>query len=720
MHPSWKKLTLLATLILASILSTASSGKRPLFALDLPAGRTYDQAHDTGYIDWSGPVGYVYMRHRDETSLPPEEGGDSCSDGCREWVTRLQDGGAVSGSFAQDVTSFEVMVARTHDSDAGRVTLRACSAAYSLNLYGSGSGLPGFVDITVNVPSGCRTWSLSTSGGYADFRRVNVAYASLPPTFTLTPSPWPTATRTPTRTPTAVPPTNTPTAPPIPTSTHTSTPSHTPTRTPPPTAAPPTDTPTATPLPPIVNGQIACDLWGLAGWCRGNAALLLEAHDPQGYTVTISGVLEGVPFSCGSSCSLPLPEGDGTASYTALSASGRQASGTNSWKRDITPPVITLSIPPVDGQNGWHVSAVEVRAVAVDAISGLASLQGSDDEASTWHSLPLHLEDGFFPVAVRARDVAGNESMATRVLRIDTTPPTAIFSRPANQAYVMGKVDVSGLLQDETSGLESGDVSLDGGAAWLPLSLGAGGRWSTVWDTSRLPFGWYTLLARGVDEAGNRGDATGISVHVGGLPPVVSLTERWWIWESGELHVRRNTFPLASVKMEIRDLQNRWPTRVIEFHPNRIPGLVSWDRHFPGGVLAPAGDYLVTVRACDTYRLCGSDSGVIAIPQGVLPTTTPHMPTATATIPPKPTKTREPATPTPTVVPVTPVPTSTPAPVQEKKPIPFWQILGLVGLLAAIASASLVDPRPLAIRILAESVDQVLESNQRHPSKDGE
>jgi hypothetical protein len=42
----------------------------PLVAVSLPEGRNYDQAHDSGYIDWSGPVSYVYLTHRDGTYLP--------------------------------------------------------------------------------------------------------------------------------------------------------------------------------------------------------------------------------------------------------------------------------------------------------------------------------------------------------------------------------------------------------------------------------------------------------------------------------------------------------------------------------------------------------------------------------------------------------------------------------------------------------------------------
>jgi len=51
-------------LLLLVLLTTAFGHPRPNLALALLEGRTYDQTHDIGYIDWSGSVGYVYLRHR--------------------------------------------------------------------------------------------------------------------------------------------------------------------------------------------------------------------------------------------------------------------------------------------------------------------------------------------------------------------------------------------------------------------------------------------------------------------------------------------------------------------------------------------------------------------------------------------------------------------------------------------------------------------------------
>jgi hypothetical protein len=148
-----------------------------------------------------------------------------------------------------------------------------------------------------------------------------------------------------------------------------------------------------------------------------------------------------------------------------------------------------------------------------------------------------------------------------------------------------------------------------------------------------------------------------------------------------------------------------------------------WDRRFANGILAPSGEYRVNVVACDVHDLCGSASGVIAIP--VMATGTVSFtptPTTTATVTFTPTKTATEIIVSPTIVLVTPLPEVTPIPAQEplRTAFPWWQVLGLVGLMIAIASASVVDPRPQAINRLADSMTQISDSNHLVSSQDGD
>jgi len=673
------------------MLTVASTKAVPLSAIAMNEGRTYDQAHDTGYIDWSGSAQYVVVTHRDGSSLPPQEGGTFCTPSCTEWVTRLGNGGTASGAFDRNVSYFEVMVEFTPDSNVGNATLRACSAVDTWTLQ-SGSGLPGFVSMVLSVPAGCRSWSLTASGGYVDFRSVDVNYIgppstatptlSLPPTLTPTVTRTPTATFTPTFTPTN---TNTPTLTFTPTATYTNTPS-----------------PTPTPLPPQITGLVVCDLWGDAVWCRGNETLELTASDPQGFDVTINGDLKGVPFTCGSVCSLPLPAGIGTANYLVTSTSGRTASGVSTWQRDGTPPDLDVSLPPVDGRNGWYVSEVDLSASASDAISGLSSLSASIDEGTSWFLLPIHFADGVHPVLIHAKDVAGNEVVATKVIRVDTIPPIAQITSHSNGELVQGEVRLVGSLEDVMSGPAGGENSLDDGATWQTVSLGTGDAWSYTWHSNEVPNGGYTLQMRGMDRAGNVGDVVSVTLTVDNGPPAVSITERWWIWESGQLKVSPNYFPIANVQVTIRDPQNHWPAVVMNFDPNKISFPVKWDRRFADGTLAPSGEYPVLAVACDVNGLCGRDTGMIVIPMMATSTATlTPSPTATTTLTPTATSIATQIPPTSTSVLITPLPEKAPEPAQPS--IPLWQILGLLGLFMVIASASVVDPRPKALDRLRET-----------------
>jgi len=130
---------------------------------------------------------------------------------------------------------------------------------------------------------------------------------------------------------------------------------------------------------------------------------------------------------------------------------------------------------------------------------------------------------------------------------------------------------------------------------------------------------------------------------------------------------------------------------------------VKWDRRFGDGTLAPVGEYPVLAVACDVNGLCGRDTGRIAIPV---------MATSTTTLTPSPTVT---STPTPSTTPiptqivlsatpvlVTPFPEKTPEP--SRSSFPLWQVLGLLGLFLVVASASVVDPRPKALKRLSETL----------------
>lgn len=511
---------------------TAFTNIVPPMALALVEGRTYDQAHGKGYIDWSGSVKYLQVTHKDSSRLPPEEGGASCVISCVESVTRLSNGGSARGSFDRDVSYFEVMVGFNPNTAVGSATLQACTSTKTWDLYKPSSTMIGFVSMSLSVPSGCRSWSLSASGGFVDFRSIDVRYVAAAATPTRTSTPLPTFTPSVTRTPTRIS-----------------------------TVAP---TRTSTPVPTTTSTL--------------TLTLIFTPHDTMTRTFT--------------------PTNTHTPTYTLTSTD--TPTYTSTVEHTTTPSITNTP-----------------------TVTSTSTSTQTYTPTSTLTSTPI----------------------STNTPTITLTPSSTATIRPTH-------------------------ISLP----TLPSSSTP----TAIYTFTPIPT--FTSLPASIV-----------------LPPVVSLTDHWWIWEAGVLKVTQKTYPIESVTVTIRDPQNLWRRKVMKFDFDGKQEPVIWDRRFADGTLASAGEYPVDALACDTHNLCSQDAGTILIPIAATPTTTrtltPTM-TSTATSPPTVVATQALPTPTPIMM-LTPVPEQPLEPVPA--PVPIWQLIGLLGLFLVIASASVVDPRPAAL-----------------------
>ena len=178
---------------------------------------------------------------------------------------------------------------------------------------------------------------------------------------------------------------------------------------------------------------------------------------------------------------------------------------------DHTSPIPDASITPAspDGDNGWYVSPVTVTANSSDVTSGIEN-QGVSLDGTTWKPSITLSTDGTHTVQVQAQDKAGNTASTTKTIKLDITPPAASFKAPpadgANGWYV-SPVTISAIGTDATSGIASQMVSLDG----------------TTWNSSLTlsEDGIYTVLGRGIDNAGNVANINQ-TVHIDSTPPVIS------------------------------------------------------------------------------------------------------------------------------------------------------------------------------------------------------
>jgi hypothetical protein len=440
---------------------------------------------------------------------------------------------------------------------------------------------------------------------------------------------------------------------------------------------------------------------GANGWYVSSVYAAPEASDDlSGLAACQQSLNDSGWGACGD---LVLTDGVHSLRLQAVDAAGNLREAARSLQVDTGAPALDISLPPVDGQQGWYVSPVSVGAQAADAISGLERVEISHDDGQSWQPLPLVLEDGFWPLRLRALDQAGNVSSLERQIQVDTRPPESQFWSHAEGEPVSGLVQLSGQTADALSGPACGELSLDGGQTWQPLALsGSPAAWSAPWDTFAVPNGSYLLLMRAADAAGNRENTARLNLVVGNAPPEVALTKSWALPDSGKLRVSANGIPVGSVTLSIRAPQGGQAAS-FEYKPGK--STVVWDGRLQDGSLAPAGTYPVRARACDLFDNCRTAHGSITVAYAFLPPTVVPTPspvpslTAVQVVTPKPRPTGAPAVQLPP-----PRGGLPPAPQSPPVPPPLWPRLTLGGLVLCFAVLLLSDPRPAALRALVRAL----------------
>jgi Big-like domain-containing protein len=411
---------------------------------------------------------------------------------------------------------------------------------------------------------------------------------------------------------------------------------------------------------------------------------------------------------------ITLADGNHSLDFRAYDNAGNLSTSSLTVNVDTTPPSLTSSTAGTSGNAGWYVSSATTSVSSSDALSGVDHIEYNQNDAGWQDGSSIISNDGVNTISIRAYDVAGNVASGSVSVKVDTILPTSLYTGHTGDEVVAGTVKLSGTSSDTTSGLQSAEVSIDGGATWNAATL-SGGLWSYDWDTTVLQNGTYAIKMRAMDMAGNRENPIPLTLVVDNSPPHVKITDWWWIWQSGEYKVSENSFAISEIKVTISDPEGRWPSTVLAYDPSETSSTVTWDRRFPGGVVAPSGNYNVTIKACDIYGNCASDQGQIKIPfiAPVPPTATPSpIPSPMPSVSPTPASTIT-AIPLPTnVQPVATQsvlvaePVSRPPTVAGRKghTLPILAVVSFIALLWVLSSASLADPRPKAILEIAKTI----------------
>jgi hypothetical protein len=458
-------------------------------------------------------------------------------------------------------------------------------------------------------------------------------------------------------------------------------------------------------LPPVLTLEFP-PADGLNGWyVTGPVSVTASASDAT------SGLSAPASINAGGSSFTASSDGMYLLSATVADLAGNSTSASGSIALDTTPPLLSVSVPAPDGSNGWFRSWVLVSASASDPTSGLAGLGFRLDGGSWTSGTGTDIPEGVHTLEFQARDQAGNITSLARSLAVDTTAPQSTFTLPpeGSTSLVHGGFTMSGQTLDLTSGPSAAEISLDGGTTWQPLVM-SGGIWSATWDTTTVPNGTYPIQVRARDEAGNEEQTARITVVVANSGPAVQITRSWWLWEQAELSIQAGVLPVTGAQLTISDGLGHF--RRYTFTGDELPGSLKWDGIWNDGLFAPPGAFSAVVSAWDVLGNTGQDTGLVQIPA-------PH-PTSTLSPPSAPAQTVEAPRPS-VVVPAQTVlpeqvviPAPIPAPLPEKSarpsspprssPLHLWPSMGLVGLLAALASAALSDQRPSALHRLEGSL----------------
>lgn len=107
-----------------------------------------------------------------------------------------------------------------------------------------------------------------------------------------------------------------------------------------------------------------------------------------------------------------------------------------------------------------------------------------------------------------------------------------------------------------------------------------------------------------------------LSALVDSLGPTLALPDGWYIWEPLAIGVEDGQIGVDRVKLTIDG--GNFGNRVYEWTLGNLPSDFIWDRHF-GEVIAPIGEYPVSVKAWDMLGNSTSAAGLILIPPPEVP-----------------------------------------------------------------------------------------------------
>jgi hypothetical protein len=436
---------------------------------------------------------------------------------------------------------------------------------------------------------------------------------------------------------------------------------------------------------------------GLRGWYRGGPVTLeCTASDAVSglASLTYAG---GTPIPGGVTATA---DGTDTLSCTATDVAGNAVTASHTANIDTVPPTLQVLYNENPVPSGW--GAMHLTATASDATSGVYTYGFSVNGGPL--QTDVTLGDGYYTIVGYAEDNAGNTTITNATVGVDTAAPSTYWTF-ASGGWVRGTVTLSGHSNDAGSGVAAVFISFDA-TNWI--RVGSDPDWFYKWDTTQVGDGPYMILARATDMAGNEEHTAALIIYVDNTNPLVEMDKEWTAPGKGGANGWDAMSGIARARVTI---SGNGITPLVRDYGS-VPSSIDWYGKDGRGVLAPYGDYGVTLEAWDRAGNYNVTTGII------------HR-LAPPTEAPKPTR-----VPAGVIVHPTPVPTKVPEviagePVPElPKGLPFWSaVLPLVGLGIWLAGSNIAiarDRRFRELRGIRQVVGRYRDQNKINFPQEGE
>ncbi len=229
---------------------------------------------------------------------------------------------------------------------------------------------------------------------------------------------------------------------------------------------------------------------------------------------------------------VPSPAAEGDYSVVVKDQAGNESPASDVTYSDSVAPVAPTANINHAGTEVTGTAEAGSMVIVRDAENNIVGQIIAGNDGTYKVTLSPAVNNGE-ELVVTATDSAGNVSSETEITAPDITPPAAIIdivsisddTGISDSDFITSdtSLTINGKLTGTLETNEHAQISIDGGATWLDLTVDTEGQWSFV-DDRTLTNGNYDYAVRVVDDAGNVGSTDSQTVVVDASVPVNSIT----------------------------------------------------------------------------------------------------------------------------------------------------------------------------------------------------